>query len=295
MNLAVRLKRAQSQAEQFLRDEGITSLPVDVMEIAESRGIVVQGKADTAPGVSGMLIRAGDEFGILYATHISSLGFQRFSIAHELGHYLLEGHIDHILPKNGEHASHAGFTSSDPFELEADHFASGLLMPSTLFQSELRKVNDGLEAIEALAGECVTSLTATAIKYAELTRSAAAVIVTTGQQVDYCRLSDSIKSLKGLSWLKKGSVVPADTETARLNAEPDLVARAQRSAAEIDLRTWLGGDRKVAALEEVIGLGSYGRTLTVLTCPGIEDEVYGYEDEDDEERLTESWTPKFRR
>lgn len=295
MNLAVRLKRAQTQAEQFIRDEGILSLPVDVLEIAESRGIVVQGKPDTAPGVSGMLIRAGDSFGILYATHISSVGFQRFSIAHELGHYFLEGHVDHILPKNGEHVSHAGFTSSDPYELEADHFASALLMPSTLFQAQLRKVNDGLEAIEALASECVTSLTATAIKYAELTRSAAAVIVSTGQHVDYCRLSDGIKDLKGLSWLKKGSIVPSDTETARLNAVPDLVARAHRSSADIDLRTWLGGERKVAAIEEVVGLGSYGRTLTVLTCPGLEEQAYGYDDDDDEEKLTESWTPRFRR
>lgn len=295
MNLATRLKRAQLQAEQFLRDEGITALAVDVMEIAESRGIAVQGKPDTAPGVSGMLVRTGDEFGILYATHIRSLGFQRFSIAHELAHYFLEGHVDHILPKTGQHVSEAGFTSADPFELEADHFAAGLLMPSTLFQAELRKLNDGLGAIEALAETCVTSLTATAIRYSELTRAASAVIVTTGKHVDYCRLSDSIKTHKGLQWLKKGTLVPGDTETSRLNAAPDRVGAAERSSAEIDLRLWFGGERRVAALEEVVGLGSYGRTLTVITCPAIEDAAYGYDDGDHEERLIESWTPRFRR
>lgn len=295
MNLALRLKRAQQQAEQFIHDEGISSLPVDVVEIAESRSIVVQPKPLTATGASGMLVRAGDEFGILYATHINNLGFQRFTIAHELGHYFLEGHIDHVLPKDGTHVSEAGFTSSDPFELEADHFAASLLMPSTLFQSELRKRNDGLESIEALSDKCITSLTATAIRYSELTRAAAAIIVTTGHHVDYCRLSDSMKSLKGLHWLKKGSIVPAHTQTAILNATPDLIARAERRAAEIDVRTWLGGDRRVNALEEVIGLGDYGRTLTLLTCPGIEDEVYGYNDDDDEDRLIESWTPRFHR
>jgi Zn-dependent peptidase ImmA (M78 family) len=295
MNLATRLKRAQLQAEQFLRDEGITSLPVDVMEIAERRGILVQGKPDTAPGVSGMLVRSGDEFGILYATHIKSLGFQRFSIAHELAHYLLEGHIDHVLPKGGTHISEAEFTSVDPFELEADHFAAGLLMPSALFQAELRKLDDGLAAIEALAEKCITSLTATAIRYSGLTRAATAVIVTRGEHVDYCRLSDSIKTLKGLQWLKKGSSVPAETETSRLNSMPDRIAAADRSSAEIDLRLWLGGERRIMVLEEVIGLGNYGRTLTVLTCPGIEDAAYGYDDDDDEERLIESWTPRFRR
>jgi Zn-dependent peptidase ImmA (M78 family) len=295
MNVHARLKRAQLQAEQVIRDEEIKSLAVDVMEIAEKRGILVQGKPPTATGVSGMLVRAGDEFGILYATHISSIGFQRFSIAHELGHYFLEGHIDHVLPKDGTHVSEAGFTSSDPFELEADYFAASLLMPSALFQAELRKANDGLEAIETLSDKCITSLTATAIRYSELTRSAAAVIVSTGGYVNYCRLSESIKSLKGITWIRKGSIVPPETETASLNARPESIARAERRTAEIDIRSWLGGDRSVKAVEEVVGLGDYGRTLTILTCPSIEDEVFGYDVDDDEERLMESWTPRFHR
>jgi hypothetical protein len=57
-----------------------------------------------------------------------------------------------------------------------------------------------------------------------------------------------------------------------------------------------GGDfrRDLREVEEVVGLGNYGRTLTVLTCPGIEEQRYGYEDRDEEERLIESWTPRFR-
>ena len=45
-----------------------------------------------------MLIRYGQEFYIAYATHIQSEGFRRFSVAHELDHYFLPGHIDHVLP-----------------------------------------------------------------------------------------------------------------------------------------------------------------------------------------------------
>ena len=100
---AFRLKMAKQKAEAFLRDEGITTLPVDPFAIAASRDIEVKPKPDTAGGVSGMLLRHGDVFGILYATHIPSEGFQRFSIGHELGHYFLEGHIDHILPEDGVH------------------------------------------------------------------------------------------------------------------------------------------------------------------------------------------------
>ena len=82
---AFRLKMAKQKAEAFLRDEGVTTLPVDPFTIAASRDIEVKAKPDTAGGVSGMLLRHSDAFGILYATHIPSEGFQRFSVGHKLG------------------------------------------------------------------------------------------------------------------------------------------------------------------------------------------------------------------
>jgi hypothetical protein len=85
MSHVFRLKMAKQTAEASLKQEGITSLPVDPFALAASRDIVVQAKADTADGVSGMLLRHADSFGILYATYIPSEGFQRFSIGHELG------------------------------------------------------------------------------------------------------------------------------------------------------------------------------------------------------------------
>ena len=151
MNQAFRLRLAKQKAEAFLRENGIDGLPVDPFAIAASREIVVKPKADAAPGVSGMLLRHGDTFGILYATHIPSEGFQRFSVAHELGHYFLDGHIDHVLPTDGVHASQAGFVSADPYELEADQFAAGLLMPATAFRRALGRHEAGLSAVESMA------------------------------------------------------------------------------------------------------------------------------------------------
>jgi IrrE N-terminal-like domain len=144
MNQAFRFKLAKQKAEAFLRENGIEGLPVDPFAIAVSRDIVVEPKPDAGPGVSGMLLRHGDTFGILYATHIPSEGYQRFSVAHELGHYFLDGHIDHVLPKDGVHASQAGFVSADPYELEADQFAAGLLMPAAAFRRALGKRDAGL-------------------------------------------------------------------------------------------------------------------------------------------------------
>jgi Zn-dependent peptidase ImmA (M78 family) len=97
------------------------------MAIARVVGIDVVAKPASARGVSGMSIR--NDFVIAYATHIESPGFPNFSIAHELGHYFLEGHVDAVIGPDGVHRSHAGFSSDDRYELEAEHFAAALLMP----------------------------------------------------------------------------------------------------------------------------------------------------------------------
>jgi len=295
VNLAFRLKMAKQKGEALVRDLKIDSLPIDPFAIAADHDIVVEPKPDTEPGVSGMLLRHGDVFGILYATHIPNEGYQRFSVGHELGHYFLDGHIDHVLPDNGVHASHAGFMSADPYELEADNFAAGLLMPSTMVRRALGRHASGLAAVESVAGLCRTSLTATAIRYAELSQDAVAVVISTGRTIDYCCLSDLMKSLPQLSWLKKGTPVPQGTATAKFNTNSERIANADHTEADIDIMDWLGGRKSVSATEEVIGLGRYGKTLTVLTCPSLVDETYKDEYEDEESGLEARWTPRFRR
>jgi Zn-dependent peptidase ImmA (M78 family) len=291
MSRLFNLKIAKRTAEMFLKEEGITSLPVDPFAIAESRDIMVEGKPADADGVSGMLLRHGNNFGIVYATNIPSQGFQRFSISHELGHYFLPGHVDQILTA-GVHVSRAGFITADPYELEADHFAAGLLMPETPFRKALDRYDPGLDAIEAVADLCLTSRTATAIRFAELTDAAVAVIMSTKGTIDYCFLSEAMKTLPKLDWLRKGSPLPPATATARFAAQHARVLAGDRVADEADVRDWLGGTTCALISEESIGLGQYGKVLTVLVSSAI-----GQDDEpdDDEEDLIERWTPLFRR
>lgn len=293
-SLLLRLKLAKQRGEALVVEENITDLPVDPFAIAERHDIVVQAKPDTESGVSGMLLRHGNSFGILYASDIPNEGFQRFSVAHELGHYFLEGHMDHVLPNDGVHASHAGFASGDPYEQEADSFAVGLLMPAKPFKKLMGRLRLGLEDIEAARDACKTSLTATAIRYAELTDDAVAVILSTGRTIDYCILSEAMKSLPDLTWLKRGSPVPARTATARFNADESRVLRAERDEDEIDVLDWLGGKRSAMVTEEVVGLGRYGKTLTVLSSRKIGHEAYA-DDGDDEDDLVERWTARFKK
>ena len=284
---------AEGTASLVLREMKIEGLRVDPIEIATRKDIFVQAKPDTAEGVSGMLIKADDQFGIMYATKIPSKGFQKFSIAHELGHYCIEGHSGALLA-NGAHFSHAGFISNDPFEQEADYFAAALLMPERPFRNEMNRHESGFACIEALRKACETSLTATAIRYANLTQDGVAVLLSSGSTIDCCFLSDGLKKAQGINWVRKGTPVPTGTATAAFNALPENVRLAKRESAEGQLHDWMGGDRPYSISEEVVGLGQYGRTLTVLTCDALGvDEVD--EQEESDEGLIESWTPRFRR
>ncbi len=284
---------ASHAAEACLKEFEITSLPVRPIQIAEEKlDIQVMAKPASSKGVSGMLIRNGNDFGIAYATHITSKGFQNFSVGHEIGHYRLDGHIDQLFASGQSiHQSHAGFLSKDPYEKEADFFSAALLMPETLFKKELRTSEVGLDAIMALADTCETSLVATAIRYAQLTDYASAIVISTGQRIDYCFMSDSLKSISGLEWIRSGDLLPGASASERFNADADNVATGRRVDDVVAFSDWFGKSIDVELSEEVKGLGSYGKTLTVLTTPNdlAQDEI------DEDEELEDSYNPKFRR
>lgn len=278
-------------AEQLIKGWRITALPIDPFAVAMDRGITVVAKPASSAGVSGMLLRVDSEFAIAYATHIANEPFQRYSVAHELGHYFMPGHVDAVLDANGMHESRAQFVSKDRYEMEADGFAAGLLMPRHLFFPALEKAGQGLAAIEGLATLCKTSLHATAIRYAQCTRDPMAVVVSTGNQIDHCFMSESLKGLDGIDWLRKREALSRNVPTLAFNQDAENVRRAVRIEETSNLQDWFGGRRSIEISEDVIGLGAYGKTLTVLYGINLPEP----EEEADEEALIESWTPRFGR
>ena len=176
--------------------------------------------------------------------------------------------------------------------MEADHFAATLLMPRALFTSAMRTVGDGLPAIQRLAKQCQTSLTATAIRYARCTCDPVAIVLSTGTQINYCFMSDAMKEVKGLEWIRKGDRLSRGTVTFSFNQDRERIRRAEGDHDRSDLQDWFGGDRSLSVTEQVIGLGSYGRTLTVLTALDIDEQIEAIEED---EKVVESWTPRFRR
>jgi len=285
-----RLKLATQLGEKVAAEAGFTSFPVMPLKIAEDNGIQVEAKPPDVKGISGALIFANDDVTLIYSTEYNNKGFENFSVAHELGHYFLPGHPEEIIQAGGAHMSRANFTESTSIELEADHFASGLLLPSNLTRKFLQNNQVGLVGILGLADTAECSVTAAAIRAAECSPYPMAVVVSKGDKVAYAFLTESFKALGQLTWLRKGSPLPASA-TKGFNADASNVLKAKQAHAETDLGTWFDGNARIALDEEVIGLGSYGFTLTILSSETLPDDPD--QEENEEAELIERWTPRF--
>jgi Zn-dependent peptidase ImmA (M78 family) len=145
------------------RDEhGELVLPIDVAHIALEFGIRVLVKADGIAGhvtinTTGTPISGLAHFDKrrIYVDGRDVAGRQRFTAAHELGHFLL-GH--HALFGEGEHVdTDVGTwdgdeedTSHDPIaraEADADRFAGLLVMPPNLVDREVDDIGASVPAI----------------------------------------------------------------------------------------------------------------------------------------------------
>lgn len=284
---APRLMLAARAAQEAAHASGQTGLPICPFAIAEQESIEVVAKPADIEGVSGGIVFQDPPI-IFHSTTIRSRAFQRFTVAHELGHYFVDGHWDRM-EAAGVHVSRAGFgRSKDPFETEADHFAASLLMPRAQVRRLLNREPTGLAAVRALALDAETSLTSSGIRIAECSDEPFAIIMSQQGTVGYVFMSPAFKRLRPRVWLRKGDAVP-ESATRRFGAAPERVARSEELCVKTRMEHWFGsGDR--ALDEEIVGLGNYGRTLTILSCEGNPE--IAIEEEDEEERLLDSWTPR---
>jgi Zn-dependent peptidase ImmA (M78 family) len=126
---------AEREAQQLLETvwEG-RSLPVDPIQIAKQLGIQVYTVGLDA-GVAGMFVKKPGQDPEIYVNAKDSLNRQRFTAAHELGHY-----IKHIVAgeDDWEHVDYRDALTSrgtDPDEVFANQFAASLLMPKERVKS----------------------------------------------------------------------------------------------------------------------------------------------------------------
>lgn len=284
-----RLKAIQQLAGSTLANHGLlTSLPIRPKKFAQSIGINVIPFQPPQRDISGCLMMDRGAFGIFYSTAIKNEGFQNFTVAHELGHYFIDDHPSAVLV-DGKHLSRSGYISKDRYEREADAFAAALLMPWKLIDPVIRTSTPGFESIKTLSDACESSLVASAIRYCEVTSECVAAVVSHCGVVEFMTASDSFRLLPGIDWLRKRENIPPDVPTRRLGTDIAWVGRCEVALEGSLLNQWFPDAAKQEVEEDVVGLGSYDRTLTVLVT-----EAAPEEDDDQSQEPSDGYIDRWK-
>lgn len=121
---------ASHHAKLLLRESNISSLPIDPYTIAKTIGIEVC--EDDCEGYTGMILVVDNEALISVKSSLGENSRKRFTVAHELGHYRIPGHLSgrDALFRCAEDAFYV-FDKKGNIESEANEFAAELLMPES--------------------------------------------------------------------------------------------------------------------------------------------------------------------
>lgn len=149
---------AQSKAREVLQENYIQEPPVDVYEIARNYGIkiVVEDFPDDYENVAGF-INIEDGRPVMYVNASDPENRKKFTVAHELGHWLLhEDAIREDPTKTVLFRVPLGRPNKDPLESEANAFAAELLVPMDFFEKlQSRKDNQELADVFKVSAEVI--------------------------------------------------------------------------------------------------------------------------------------------
>lgn len=245
--------KALNRAKEIVKELSIEEpAHIDLEAIAFQLGAII--KQESMRGADGRLATLGSRGLITVREDIPEDGRKRFVMAHEIGHYELHREKFSLISCS-EEDFYKWNADNQHLEVEANHFASELLMPEDMFKKRVagRALNSAL--LEYFLGTFSVSLTAVAIRFVTLRPEYALI----------CSSSDRIKwFVIDTKWCPiylniKGKVHPESIayEYFQGNSLP-------KDFCTIDSAAWT--DRKIRGKlkEFAISLGRYDQVLSFL-------------------------------
>lgn len=273
--------KAPAEANRLSRllnlSRGVDRFPVDVEELA--KGYAAQfGHSDPIatvvgadlPGFEGALYRVEKsgkhEWALIYNSAIEIPGRIRFTMAHELGHYIL-----HRKSRDEFRCSESDMLHWESVEkrqeAEADVFASYLLMPIDDFRRTIGTASVNLDVLDHCAQRYGVSLTAAILKWLEFTSQRAVLVMSRDGYMLWARSSQSalhtgafFRTMNAVVQIPPGSLA-ASTESAT----------PEKQGIELAARTWFSEEPAEMSLREMrITSDRYEQTMSLLILPKAE-------------------------
>lgn len=153
--MTIRRKKIRTLVAELLDHNIVQKPPVPIDKIAKSKGVQIIRHPIDIEDVSGFLYRDKDKAVIITNSEHSDVR-QRFTISHELGHFLLhEGHPVHVDRKfSVKMRNDLSSKGVDTYEIEANNFAAELLMPKEMLKEDLLAIED----INLFEGDAIQKL-----------------------------------------------------------------------------------------------------------------------------------------
>ena len=156
----------------FWQKHGPNSYPIDISQLIDGtiQSSSFQGSLKTNFGIfnsfEGCLLRTKntDKWTISINENISNKRRQRFTYAHELGHFMCHRHLQDSFEDKEDDLNN--FNSE--VEREANVFASWILMPNNLLRDEFSQNTWSTEVLCNIGNRFECSLQASALRYVKL-------------------------------------------------------------------------------------------------------------------------------
>lgn len=246
-------ERARRLARDVLWECGVDEpSKIDPFAIVGRCGIqLIYGRMD---GASARIFRHGNRAIIRVSDQIVQVGRLRFTIAHEVAHFLL----GHQIPSEGVIDAGATAPFSAHQEREADVFASELLMPDEWVIPMCTAMAASLETVHAIAKKFRTSNVASAVRYVERTPACCAVAYSERGHVVWGKCSPTFPGRIPARGFKigRGTVVFDYVERDVFNDTP----------REVPPNAWLGSSASAvsAMVEHAELVPEWGGVLSLL-------------------------------
>ena len=180
-------RRGKQIADMLRAQRGLTEVRAcNLRAILSENDVEVEYAEVDDLGCAALLLRIESTAGILIEKGQSPQR-ERFSIAHEMGHYYIPSHEEHGDFRCSALEMRARSTDVAEREWEANDFASELLMPYALFSRDVKSQSVTIEQAIRLGGAEMydVSIFAAAWRIIQTTRESAALIVTTDGVIDW--------------------------------------------------------------------------------------------------------------
>ena len=186
-------KEELSDLAEFIADEYFPDTMVQPEIIVKKNGITYNVD-NFGKYFDGIIEYKKDSFHMYFSTHrikniYSPRG--RFTVAHELGHYYIDEHRI-ALERNlaPSHPSFIDFSSDNEVELEADFFASSLLVPKSRLQKDIKGQKFSFALIDKLKNKYNVSLTAMLLKFASIGNHPIMIVVSINAKIKWFKYSN---------------------------------------------------------------------------------------------------------